>query len=711
MGHSRLTSCIALAKFRITSNPYKKAFIAYSALDRSHAFLVKRLLEEHNVKVWLDVLDIRVTGNIHTDLFSVIERQDLFCLLLSPKSVESDWVQKEIKIATDCPNLRILPIILRSCKIPTQLQDIIAFDAREGRDKPGVCQRFLQVLGGNTSMTVTLTQLELQLQNDKFLRDLAEQNLPGIKDTIKALSDKPILHIDLNIRPETLPSDANKFLELRFWVDTLFSGAMSFFVARYHEGCTWPEKCNFQEPDFHEFYLKPDSSRLDVQFRWFDRIQRLSPMAYDFDIYDHPATFTLDFGGEEFKPKIPLALPQVFQIPSLNSMVDNRSKFELLIHDRETGHVEAVQHNTDIVIDVEGRLGTYQAVSIYRSHSAPERQNILQIQELSASSINPILREVLLDRCCAILPLRAEKKPWREIEVAIRSNIEKNTFDSEDEMRLASYYLYDQGAKSFFYKQWKEDAYKFFLESTKILWQLIKSCKVPVLRDAETMYLATRRMTECWQQQNEISRAKIMAEAQIQITTRFRDADPGVADFQRMWAEASFVHATINAKLKKIDLALTDLSNYVRVRHLLYMKLKSRARRDDWQKAMSTALENAKMWGVSSENELIKEWTGLIDQVSLPTPNMSTGLPAWLKPCNPETWPTKPIRSVALRYSLRIPQQWSGEKDIVGTSMEHEHHYHGRRDEEWLRVSFMEEADETKDINGWVSMSIQLKHL
>ena len=104
------------------------AVISYSVLDRIDAFDIKRLLEGNGIKVWLDVFNIRATGKIQSNFFDVLGKQDLFCLLPSPKAVQSPWLRQEIETAIASPTVRILPIILRPCDIPEQLQDVIGFD-------------------------------------------------------------------------------------------------------------------------------------------------------------------------------------------------------------------------------------------------------------------------------------------------------------------------------------------------------------------------------------------------------------------------------------------------------------------------------------------------------------------------------------------------------------------------------------------------------
>jgi hypothetical protein len=135
-------------------------FVSYSSRDRREALQIRRLLEEHDCVVWLDAFDINAAAKLQEQLFSNIARADLFCLLLSPTSVASEWVAKEIDGAVRqrlTRNLRILPVLPRPCRIPAQLQDLAAFRVHEvaegyrGLDDEAVCLQFVRrVCGADT---------------------------------------------------------------------------------------------------------------------------------------------------------------------------------------------------------------------------------------------------------------------------------------------------------------------------------------------------------------------------------------------------------------------------------------------------------------------------------------------------------------------------------------------------------------------------------
>jgi hypothetical protein len=170
-------------------------------------------------------------------LFDSIDKQDIFCLLLSPSSVESPWVLREIEYAKTKEGLQILPIILRSCSIPDSLGDIVGLDAREGFDSETVRLRLLRAIHGKEFVedSVLLDKAERELLAKAQILERAEKELPQIAKTIDPLSSDPIRQIELQIDVASLPEDDDIILELSLTLD-LFKGSMSIFYRSIPRG-------------------------------------------------------------------------------------------------------------------------------------------------------------------------------------------------------------------------------------------------------------------------------------------------------------------------------------------------------------------------------------------------------------------------------------------------------------------------------------------
>jgi hypothetical protein len=409
----------------------------------------------------------------------------------------------------------------------------------------------------------------------------------------------------------------------------------------------------------------------------------------------------MDFDGEEFKPRGSLSLPQVFEIPSLQTLIKNRSQFQLVSHNMSTKVDTVVSDGTDISIEVDGEVSR-EWLQLYRSHTTREQRNFLTTHYLSAPDMSPILRDVLLARYCRILGIDGSDS-YNKLEVTIAATIEKNEFDSGEERRLAAYYLYSKAAMSSGQSMWR-DAYKSYLTTTEVLWPLVSS-GVPSIRDATMLHLSLRRMVESWQRQKSFKNAETMSEALIKAARLVKDSDPTEPDFQRMWANALLLDAVVNAELQKEGLTIAGLVEHVEVLRHLYIKLQTPARQLAWVESMSTSIKIVSTRKISADRE-VEAWEAalsaeIVNDKVLPSP---TELPVWLKDCTLRNWPTKPIKSATLRYSLRIPEQWSADKTVSGVESLTTHLYHGNVgcDAEWLIISFMENVDEHNDMTNWV---------
>ncbi len=470
---------------------------------------------------------------------------------------------------------------------------------------------------------------------------------------------------------------------------------MSFYIARYQEGRTWPEAFGFREPPYTEFFLS-ERPRLDIQFRWFDRVVPLNVQIDGTDLRDLPATFTLQFDGLEFKPKGELNLPQTFEIPGLETLEKQDSEFRLIAHDSATRQAREVSSDTDTDLTLSAKSGG-GSFCLYASRYTPAQRLVLGSKYLSHVT-NGILRTVLL--------LRYVGEPWEDRRSKIIAALEKGEFDSEEQRRLAAHFRFSEAIQARF-KTLHRDAYKQFQEAAELLQPLVLE-KKPTLEDAVLMYRACRALVEIWLRQDSIPNAGQLGETLGAVAHTIKESDPENADFQRMWADAVLLNAGIHVKLGDKPRAATELRENVATLQHLNELLPSAQRRIAYLQALTSAIEQAAQWEIADAVPL-KQWkAALAEEVGDKTAEELTHsrsrdeLPRWLEPADPGGWPTRSIKSAGLRYSLRIPKNWSSEFEVRGTSKEVEHLYYGKRDAEWLIVSFMDQANAESDMTNWV---------
>ena len=97
-----------------------KLFISYAHADREMVTQVSRELEDAGHEVWIDTHGIQGGTLWGGEIAKAIINCDVLLLFLSPRSVRSDYVRREVDIAFD-EKRKILPIMLEKVDIPVEL--------------------------------------------------------------------------------------------------------------------------------------------------------------------------------------------------------------------------------------------------------------------------------------------------------------------------------------------------------------------------------------------------------------------------------------------------------------------------------------------------------------------------------------------------------------------------------------------------------------
>jgi TIR domain-containing protein len=79
----------------------KEVFLSYSSLDWEFAHKIVDLLRRHGVPVWHGPSSIRGGQQWLDEIGDALERCDWFVILLSPNSMKSKWVRRELVFAFD----------------------------------------------------------------------------------------------------------------------------------------------------------------------------------------------------------------------------------------------------------------------------------------------------------------------------------------------------------------------------------------------------------------------------------------------------------------------------------------------------------------------------------------------------------------------------------------------------------------------------------
>lgn len=110
-------------------------FLSHSHEDRGFVRKVAADLTVAGVTVWLDEAEIKVGDSLIRKLEEGLSKVTYVAAFLSPSSVASEWVTKELHVAlTEEINSRrviVLPLLIQDCGIPRFLSDKCYIDFRD----------------------------------------------------------------------------------------------------------------------------------------------------------------------------------------------------------------------------------------------------------------------------------------------------------------------------------------------------------------------------------------------------------------------------------------------------------------------------------------------------------------------------------------------------------------------------------------------------
>lgn len=95
----------------------KEIFLSHASGDRRFATKIASLLRKNGIAVWYSRTHLRGAQRWQKEIGKALQRCDWFVVVLSPKSVKSMWVERELSFALNQKRYqdKIVPILLRKC--------------------------------------------------------------------------------------------------------------------------------------------------------------------------------------------------------------------------------------------------------------------------------------------------------------------------------------------------------------------------------------------------------------------------------------------------------------------------------------------------------------------------------------------------------------------------------------------------------------------
>jgi len=109
-----------------------KVFISHSSSDNKFVRTLKDDLIENSIETWFDEDQLDLGDSLSEKLELALEESSHFLIVLSPASVNSEWVRYELHKALKHRNSqliqKIIPVKYRDCEVPTELANLLYAD-------------------------------------------------------------------------------------------------------------------------------------------------------------------------------------------------------------------------------------------------------------------------------------------------------------------------------------------------------------------------------------------------------------------------------------------------------------------------------------------------------------------------------------------------------------------------------------------------------
>ena len=98
----------------MTESAGRRVLLSHSTRDKGEVQRLRKALADRGVPAWEDVLELRLGDDLDA-LRDAVQRADVLVLYLTPASISSEWVQREITWALEArkldPAYQVLPLL------------------------------------------------------------------------------------------------------------------------------------------------------------------------------------------------------------------------------------------------------------------------------------------------------------------------------------------------------------------------------------------------------------------------------------------------------------------------------------------------------------------------------------------------------------------------------------------------------------------------
>lgn len=171
-------------------------FLSHNLKDKPFVRKLGADLWENGVKAWIDEVELKVGDSLTTTISKAITESQYVGVIISPHSIKSKWVEKELSWALSeeirRQKVKVLPIFLGGCAVPDAIADKLYADFSDRTQYEKSLKLLLK------SMDIEIKDVKIVNTNveNKDLQSDLEGNI-SIVGIDKNKISKPDLHKDL----------------------------------------------------------------------------------------------------------------------------------------------------------------------------------------------------------------------------------------------------------------------------------------------------------------------------------------------------------------------------------------------------------------------------------------------------------------------------------------------------------------------------------
>ena len=174
-----------------------RVFISHSSKDKKFVRTIKDCLLENSIDIWLDEDQLDLGDSLVAKLEKALDDSSHLVIILSPASVESDWVNFELKKALQNNRTgltsKIIPVKYRDCEIPEELTHLLHADLSDEVVLP-IGDRVKFISNGFDNFFLQLVRA-IRNSAKAINKDEKDEIIKSIKSTEKEIEEhKKLIH-------------------------------------------------------------------------------------------------------------------------------------------------------------------------------------------------------------------------------------------------------------------------------------------------------------------------------------------------------------------------------------------------------------------------------------------------------------------------------------------------------------------------------------